>query len=267
MALVDYQVEGHVARITINRPEAKNAINPEVACRLTDAWHSVRDNAEVRVAVLTGTGDVFCAGADLGRLIPLISGSRSAEDEWDERMLADRTILETALLREFDPIKPVIAAINGAAFAGGLGLVGAADIVISREDVQMSFSEVRIGVIPAIISVVCLPKLGAHHGMKLFLTGELFDGHQAVAMGLAHRAVPADQLHAAVEEEVAMINLGGPIAVQECKKLARRVPTLTTAEAFKETAEWSTRMFRSDEGAEGMASFREKRKPSWIAED
>ena len=165
-----------------------------------------------------------------------------------------------------DSPKPVIAAINGAAFAGGLGLVGASDIVISRRDVQFSFSEVRIGVIPAIISVVCLPKLGTHHGMKVFLTGERFDGDQAVAMGLAHRAVEEDALHSAVQEEIDMINLGGPIAVQECKKLVRRVPQLSLADGFKETAEWSARMFRSDEGAEGMASFREKRKPSWVQE-
>ena len=111
-----------------------------------------------------------------------------------------------------DSPKPVIAAINGAAFAGGLGLVGASDIVISRKNVQFSFSEVRIGVIPAIISVVCLPKLGTHHGMKVFLTGERFDGDQAVAMGLAHRAVEDDELHSAVQEEIDMINLGGPIA-------------------------------------------------------
>ena len=100
--------------------------------------------------------------------------------------------------------------------------------------------------------------------MKLFLTGERFDGHQAVTLGMAHRAVPAEALHAAVLEEVAMINLGGPIAVQECKKLVRRVPQLSTADGFKETAAWSARMFKSDEGMEGMASFREKRKPSWL---
>jgi methylglutaconyl-CoA hydratase len=100
--------------------------------------------------------------------------------------------------------------------------------------------------------------------MKLFLTGERFDGQQAVDMGLAHIAVPEDQLISSVEEQIAMINLGGPIAVQECKKLARRVPLLSIEEGFKETAEWSARMFRSEEGAEGMASFREKRKPSWV---
>jgi len=164
-----------------------------------------------------------------------------------------------------DSPKPVIAAVNGAAFAGGLGLVGAADIVISVDEVQFSFSEVRIGVIPAVISVVCLPKLGTHHGMKLILTGERFTGTQAVEMGFVHRAVPADQLESAVNEEVDMINLGGPIAVVECKKLVRRVPQLSIEEGLKETAEWSARLFRSEEAAEGIASFREKRKPSWVS--
>ena len=160
--------------------------------------------------------------------------------------------------------KPVIAAVNGAAFAGGLGLVGAADIVIAREDVQFSFSEVRIGVIPAVISVVCIPKLGTHHAMKLFITGERFSGIRAVEMGFAHRAVPKDQLVSAVNEEVDMINRGGPIAVVECKKLVRRVAQLSIGDGFTETAEWSGRMFRSDEASEGMAAFREKRDASWI---
>ena len=163
--------------------------------------------------------------------------------------------------------KPVIAAVNGAAFAGGLGLVGAADIVIAVDKAVFSFSEVRIGVIPAVISVVCLPKLGTHYGMRLFVTGERFTGTRAVEMGLAHRAVPGGQLVSAVEAEIEMINLGGPTAVVECKKLVRRVPQLSIEEGFKETAEWSGRMFRSEEAAEGMAAFREKRKPSWVEED
>jgi methylglutaconyl-CoA hydratase len=161
----------------------------------------------------------------------------------------------------------VIAAVNGAAFAGGLGLIGAADIVIAVEDAPHSFSEVRIGVIPAIIAVVCLPKLGTHHGMKLFLTGERFSGAQAVQMGLAHRAVPAAQLRAAVDEEIAMLRLGGPIAMAECKKLVRRVPQLSVEQGFEEMAVWSRRMFMSPEAAEGMAAFREKRKPNWVEGD
>ena len=163
-----------------------------------------------------------------------------------------------------DSSKPVIAAINGAAFAGGLGLVGAADIVVTVEDVQFSFSEVRIGVIPAVISVVCLPKLGTHHGMKLFLTGERFTGAQAVEMGFAHRAVPAEGLAAAVQEEIDAINQGGPIAVQEAKKLVRRVSQLSIEEGFAVTGPWSRSLFESEEGQEGMAAFREKRKPGWV---
>ena len=220
---------------------------------LYDHLQAANADDAVRCIVITGNGPAFCAGADLKSPPGQLSEGSSRAVPYADVLTA---ILESP--------KPVIAAINGAAFAGGLGLVGASDIVIAREDVQFSFSEVRIGVIPAIISVVCLPKLGTHHGMKLFLTGERFSGTQAVAMGFAHRAVAEDQLRAAVQEEVDMINLGGPIAVQECKKLVRRVPELTTAEGFKETAEWSARMFRSAEGAEGMASFREKRKPSWV---
>ena len=128
---------------------------------------------------------------------------------------------------------------------------------------MFSFSEVRIGVIPAVISVVCIPKLGTHHAMKLFLTGERFTGADAVAMGFAHRAVPKDNLRAATQEEIDMINLGGPNAVVECKRLVRRVPQLSIEAGFEETATWSTRMFRSDEATEGMAAFREKRRAAW----
>ena len=248
-----YEIDQGAAWITLNRPENRNALSAVLVTELYDHLQAANADDAVRCIVITGNGPAFCAGADLKSPPGQVSESSS-------RALPYADVL-TAIL---ESPKPVIAAINGAAFAGGLGLVGASDIVIAREDVQFSFSEVRIGVIPAIISVVCLPKLGTHHGMKLFLTGERFSGTQAVAMGFAHRAVAEDQLRAAVQEEVDMINLGGPIAVQECKKLVRRVPELTTAEGFKETAEWSARMFRSAEGAEGMASFREKRKPSWV---
>ena len=129
----------------------------------------------------------------------------------------------------------------------------------------MSFSEVRIGVIPAVISVVCIPKLGLHNAMKLMLTGERFSGKQAADMGLVHRAVPADQLRAAVQEEIEMLKLGGPNALRECKRLVRRISQIGLDEGFAEAAPWSIRMFQSDEGQEGMAAFREKRKPAWVA--
>ena len=252
---VQLEIEKGVATVRLNQPEVRNALTHELRTAFRDIIGSLEFNEDVRCVVITGNGPAFCAGADL----------KSPPGQLSEgvgRAVPYPDVL-TAIL---DSPKPVIAAINGAAFAGGLGLVGAADIVVTRTDVQLSFSEVRIGVIPAIISVVCMPKLGVHHGMKLFLTGERFDGQQAVDMGLAHIAVPEAQLMSTVEEQIAMINLGGPIAVQECKKLARRVTELSRKEGFKETAEWSARMFRSDEGAEGMAAFREKRKPNWVKE-
>ncbi|XOV86493.1 MAG: enoyl-CoA hydratase/isomerase family protein [Pseudomonadota bacterium] len=247
-----YEIKDGAAWITLNRPENRNALSAVLVNELYDHLLESNQNDEVRCIVITGTGPAFCAGADLKSPPGQIAGGGKAIPYAD---------VLTAIV---ESPKPVIAAINGAAFAGGLGLVGAADIVVTVDDVQFSFSEVRIGVIPAIISVVCLPKLGSHHGMKLFITGERFNGRQAVEFGLAHRAVPADQLIDAVQEEIDMINLGGPIAVQECKKLVRRVPQLSMAEAFKETAEWSGRMFRSEEATEGMASFREKRKAAWV---
>ena len=250
---INYEVENNILVITLNRPEKLNALNGKMSSEILDALDRADSDDNVKSIIFTGKGRAFCAGADLKSPPGQLS-------EGSDRAVPFGDVM-TAMM---ESPKPVITAVNGAAFAGGLGLVGASDIVITREDAQFSFSEVRIGVIPALISVVCLPKLGTHNGMKLFLTGERFDGHQAVTLGMAHRAVPAEALHAAVLEEVAMIKLGGPIAVQECKKLVRRVPQLSTADGFKETAAWSARMFKSDEGMEGMASFREKRKPSWL---
>lgn len=250
-----YDVKKGAAWITLNRPENRNALSAVLVSELYEHLGVANDDPNVRCIVITGTDPAFCAGADL-KSPPggSIEGRRSVP-------------YPDVLTRIQDSDKPVIAAVNGAAFAGGLGLVGAADIVVAREDVQFSFSEVRIGVIPAVISVVCIPKLGTHHAMKLFLTGERFTGAQAVEMGFAHRAVSGDQLRSAVEEEIDMINQGGPNAVVECKKLVRAVPKWNREEAFEKTAAWSGRMFRSDEGAEGMAAFREKRKASWIPED
>ena len=247
-----YEINDGAAWITLNRPENRNALSAILVNELYAHLINANENSEVRSIVITGTGPAFCAGADLksppGQLVDGAQGVTYPE--------VLNTILESP--------KPVIAAVNGAAFAGGLGLVGAADIVVTVSDVQFSFSEVRIVVIPAVISVVCIPKLGTHHAMKLFLTGERFTGKQAVNMGFAHRAVKAEELTGVVQEEIDAINLGGPIAVQECKKLVRRVRELNIRDGFNETGEWSKRLFQSEEGAEGMAAFREKRKPTWI---
>ena len=249
----EFEITDGAAWIRLNRPEARNALSAALINEVYHHLHTANDNPDVRCIVITGKGPAFCAGADLKSPPGQVVDGQS-------RAVAYPDVLRSIM----DSPKPVIAAINGAAFAGGLGLVGAADIVVTVEDVQFSFSEVRIGVIPAVISVVCLPKLGTHHGMKLFLTGERFTGAQAVEMGFAHRAVPAYDLADTVQEEIDAINLGGPIAVQEAKKLVRRVSQLSIDEGFAETGPWSRSLFESEEGQEGMAAFREKRKPGWV---
>ena len=168
-----YEVGTGAAWITLNRPENRNALSAVLVNELFDHIQDALADDAVRSIVITGADPAFCAGADL-------------KSPPGEIIDGQRTVPYTDVLNAIlESPKPVIAAVNGAAFAGGLGLVGAADIVLMAEEAQCSFSEVRIGVIPAVISVVCLPKLGVHHGMKLFLTGERFNGTQAVTMGLA----------------------------------------------------------------------------------
>ena len=249
-----YRVDAGAAWITLDRPEARNALSTQLVNELFDHIQAANADAAVRSLVITGAEPAFCSGADL----------KSPPGQ----LMEGRTITYPDVLNAIlDSPKPVIAAVNGAAFAGGLGLVGAADIVVCVEEAQFSFSEVRIGVIPAVISVVCLPKLGTHHGMRLFLTGDRFSGADAVSMGFAHACVPKAQLHEAVQKEIDMINLGGPIAIVESKRLVREVAKISTAEGFELTGKWSAEMFNSAEGQEGMAAFREKRKPNWVQDE
>ena len=249
-----YDVRSGAAWITLNRPEARNALSAVLVSEVHQHLLAANEDSSVRSIIITGAEPAFCSGADLKNPPgQMIRGRQSVP-------------YPKVLMTVMESPKPVIAAVNGAAFAGGLGLVGAADIVVAVEDAQFAFSEVRIGVIPAVISVVCIPKLGTHHAMRLFLTGERFTGAQAVEMGLAHRAVPKAHFIEAVEEEISLINLGGPNAVPECKKLVRRIPTLSVEDGFEVATEWSSRMFASEEAAEGMAAFREKRDAAWVAD-
>jgi methylglutaconyl-CoA hydratase len=246
-----FAIDRGAAWITLNRPENRNALSQILVTELHEHLVAANADPDVRCIVVTGTGPAFCAGADL-------------KNQGRQGERAGPTFPEVLKLIMESP-KPVIGAVNGAAFAGGLGLVGACDIVIAAEDAQFSFSEVRIGVIPAIIAVVCVPKLGTHNAKKLFLTGERFTGAQAVGLGLAHRAVAKDKLRAAVQEEIDMICLGAPNAVVECKKLVRKATEARPLEeAFREMETWSRSMFQSPDGQEGMAAFREKRKPRWV---
>jgi methylglutaconyl-CoA hydratase len=241
---------GSALWITLNRPQARNALSADLVAALLEDLRAAQRDARARVIVLTGAGSAFCAGADLKN-----RGDMGGEGRGNPFVEILR------LVRHGE--KPVIAAVNGHAFGGGLGLVAAADIAIAAEGAQMSFSEVRIGAVPAMISVVVLPKLGPHQTMRLFLTGERFDARRAEGYGLVHRVVPAGELERAVEADVHAIAQGGPNAVREAKQLIRTVERLPEDEAFAFAEKKIAELFASEEAAEGMRAFAEKRPPRW----
>ena len=246
-----YEVRGPAAWITLNRPEKRNAIGDDmIAALLADFDRAMADEA-VRVIVLTGAGSAFCAGADLKG-----GGVSASEGE---------TPFVTLLKRIWNAPKPVLGRINGHAFGGGVGLAAACDLTVAADTAQLSFSEVRIGVVPAMISVVVLPKIGIQNAMWLFLTGERFGAARAVELGLLHRAVPAAELDAAVDEVIEMVRQGGPNAIGAAKRLVREVPQMGMDEAFRHTAEIITGLFASEEAEEGMRAFAEKRRPRWAS--
>jgi len=243
-----YEVRRDAAWITLNQPEKRNALSDAVIAGLRDHLRLAIDDAGVRVIVLTGAGSAFCAGADLK------GGSPGAAED-NPFVTVMKTIWESP--------KPVIGRINGHAFGGGVGLAAACDLTVAADTAVFSFSEVRVGVIPAMISVVVIPKLGIQNTMWLFLTGERLSAERAVGLGLVHRAVPVADLDRAVDEIIGMVRLGGPNAIREAKQLVRRIPELSLDDGFRYTSQKIAELFASAEAAEGMQAFFEKRKPRW----
>ena len=251
----EFEIRNRAAWIRLNRPESRNALSAELLGELSRHLQSAIDDPSVRVVVLTGTGKAFCAGADLKSQGSGVADGKSKND-----------FVEILKQMREGP-KPVICAVNGHAFGGGIGLVAAADIAIAVRGAKFAFSEVRIGVIPAIISVVVLPKLGEHHAMRLFVTGERFSAAEALGYGLIHRVVEDCDLESAVQAEVDAIAKGAPNAVAAAKRLVREIPRLAPDDAYAVAAEKIAKLFTSAEAAEGLAAFAQKRPPSWIEAD
>jgi methylglutaconyl-CoA hydratase len=248
----EYEIRNRAAWIRMNRPESRNALSAELLGELSGHLQSALDDPGVRVVVLTGSGSAFCAGADLKSRGGGVSDGKGKND-----------FVEILKQMREGP-KPVICAVNGHAFGGGIGLVAAADIAIAVHGAKFAFSEVRIGVIPAIISVVVLPKLGEHHAMRLFVTGERFSATEALEYGLVHRVVEDHELESAVQAEIDAIAKGAPNAVAAAKRLVREIPQLAPDDAYAVAAEKIAKLFASAEAAEGLAAFAQKRPPSWV---
>lgn len=243
---------GAVTRVTLADPERRNVLSAALITELVATLRAAIADPAVRVIVLTNDGTTFCAGADLDE--------RSSIDEAaDVPDLADLF----SLLRSSPT--PVVGRIAGHAVAGGLGLAAACDVSVALDTARMGFSEVRLGLAPAVISVVCLPKMRPAEAAEAFLRGTRFDAVEAARLGLVNRAVPADDLDSAVDGIVADLLLGGPEALVACKDLLARIPAMTPADAFAWASIRSAELFTSDEGREGMAAYLAKRTPAWVS--
>jgi methylglutaconyl-CoA hydratase len=247
-------IAGGVATVTLDSPESRNALSRRMFADLETHLKAAVADPAVRVIVLTATGTVFCSGLDLKE-------QREA-NESGQRTTSTGGLAKLINLI-WDAPKPVVARVNGPARAGGVGLVAACDISVAADTATFGFSEVRIGLTPAVIAVATLPKLGPTRGTELMLTGEVFSAARAAEYGLITAVCPAANLDEAVGDYVAKLLLGGPTALAETKKLARRVPTLSTDDAFEEMDALSAHMFGAEEAREGMTSFAEKRPPRW----
>jgi methylglutaconyl-CoA hydratase len=252
VSAVLYDVARGVATLTLNQPDNHNALSVELVNGLRTALDDALADDAVRVIILTNNGKTFCAGADLRA-----QGGQGGSPTAFPSVLADM----------MDGPKPVVGRIAGGCFGGGVGLAAACDISVAADDVRIGFTEVRIGVAPAVISVAVLPKLRRSDALELFLTGERNTAAQAAAVGLVNHAVPVADLDAAVDDIVGTLVLGGPLALRAAKELIRRVPGMGRADAFEWTAGLSASLFRSDEAAEGIAAFRDKRPASWVPSD
>jgi enoyl-CoA hydratase len=260
-----YEKRSDIAYLTINRPEVRNAFSPEVLCRLADAWQDYAADDALRVAIITGAGDkAFSAGADLGRLIPLFSGARQPEDEWDRRLLADPALRQIATLRGLALYKPVIAAINGFCLAGGAELIQATDIRIAAEQATFALTEVKWGLMPFAGSMVRLPRqIPFCKAMEIMLVGDTFSAQEAYRIGLINYVVPAAQVMAKAEELARKIADNGPVAVRKIKETVLRALSVSPEEGFQLENAGAREVLATEDAKEGPRAFIEKRKPRY----
>jgi enoyl-CoA hydratase len=264
MALIYEKREG-IAYLTLNRPEARNALDPETILELTGAWEDYRDDKDMRCAIITGAGDkAFCSGADLGKLIPLFTGAKKPESDVEKKVAQDPLVASKALLKGFELYKPVIAAVNGHAIAGGMEMLYSTDIRIAAEDAKFGLQEVKWAIFPMTGSSVKLPRqLPYARTMEILLTGELMDANEAFQFGFVNRVVPREQVMEEAERFARIIADNGPLAVTAIKKAVLENIGLTLAEGMAKEVEIAAPVFMTEDAKEGPRAFKEKRKPQY----
>lgn len=248
--------DGPVVRVQLTRPEVRNAFNGEIVAALTgwavDAAHS----PDLRVAVLSGQGPTFSAGADLAWM------RAAASYSWDENVRDARAAAEMFEALDRLPV-PLIGRVQGAALGGGAGLVAICDMVVAAADATFGFTEVRLGIVPAVIAPYVIAKIGPSASRELFLRGARFDAARAREIGLVHEVVPETELDRAVDARIAEVLAGGPEAIATAKALIRRVAGRAPRDVAQLTAETIAERRASPEGADGLLAFLEKRTPRW----
>ncbi len=250
-------VSGGIAHVTLARPEVRNAFNAEVIEQLHDVFTRIAAADDVRAVVLAGEGKVFCGGADINWMHASLELSFDANVADAERM--------SDMYRAIDNSpKPVIGQIHGAALGGGAGLAAVCDIVVAADDAVFGFTEVKLGIIPAVISPFVLTKIGVSNTRALFLTGERFNAQRAKHIGLVHEVVPAVELGAAVEHCLEELFTAGPAAVRAAKLLIRRVTDNTYDESRAITTRAIAQQRTGAEGQEGLRAFLERRQASFV---
>lgn len=254
---VERSFQDKLATVTMRRAEVHNAFNAQLIADLRTAFTDLRTDEHLHAVVLTGDGPSFSAGADLN--IMKASATFTQEENLND---AQR------LVDLFDTINtfpcPVVARVNGTAMGGGVGLVSVCDIVIAAESARFAFSEVKLGIAPAVISPYVVRKVGETHARVLFVTGERFSAARAKEIGLVHIVTPLKELDAAVEQVLHELLSSGPQAIRACKALALNVAHMDHDTVRRYTAEMIARLRVSEEGQEGLRSFLEKRKPNWV---
>ncbi|MEV0612977.1 enoyl-CoA hydratase-related protein [Nonomuraea sp. NPDC050404] len=252
--LVHRDLAGGIATLTLDSPPNRNALSVRLLGELSDGLRWALDEPESRVIVLTATGHVFCSGAD-------IKEQRTSPTQQGAPVTASFPgVLELI----WESPKPVICRLNGTARAGGLGLVASCDFAIAPLTASFAFTEVRLGVAPAMISVPVLRRLSSRAAAEYLLTGEVFDAARAAEIGLLSAAVPPEELDETVARYAEMLMKGGPEALAITKRLVREVPAMPFSAGLQRMTELSAERFTSDEGQEGIAAYMEKRPPKWV---
>ncbi len=268
MSAILFEKRGHTAWITINRPEAKNTMNAEVFVGLVEAWREVRLDKNVRVAVLTASGDEdFCCGGDLGGVIRLWTGAKQPENEIEEKLLADPMMVDKAMLKQEPLYKPIIGAINGRALGGGCEITLATDVRIAAEHAVFGVPEPKAGLVPGAGTMVRLARqISYANAMKMLLTAQPVCAREAKEIGLISEVHSADNLQARAEELADIIAANAPLAMYGIKKTVLDSHTLSWEEAFKIEMEQSAMVMMSKDAREGPKAFKEKRRANFIGE-